>query len=82
MPPCPKSDMTPETRQQVAAFDGLLLELARETERARPRARRLRDLAEAVAWEFEPLRAMLTGEEPLPDLRRLGAIGHRGERRR
>ena len=60
-----------DVRAQVAKVDALLAQLHEEAGRARPRVERLRMLAEDLAWEFEPLRARLLGEEPLPDLRAL-----------
>ena len=58
-------------RAQVERMDALLSALHEEAWRARPRAGRLRELAEDLAWEFEPIRAAVLGEEPLPDLRHL-----------
>ena len=63
-----------DLRAQIAKVDALLAELYDEAWRVRPRVGRLRTLAEDLAWEFEPLRAHLLGEEPLPDLR---AVSHR-----
>jgi len=59
------------TRAQVRVFDALLLRLQREAEKARPRPTEFRRLSEDIAWEFEPLRAVLMGEAPLPDLRQV-----------
>ena len=69
------------TRLQAYKFDELLAELARLAWQPRPSPGRLRDLAEALAWEWEPLRALLTEEPELPDLRKVGASGHRAPRR-
>jgi len=60
-----------DIRPQVLAFDDLLLRLQEEVEKKRPRPSELRRLSEDIAWEFEPLRAVLTGEPPLEDLRKL-----------
>ena len=58
-----------DVRTQITKVDALLADLYDEAWRTRPRVGRLRALAEDLAWEFEPLRARLLGEEPLPDLR-------------
>ena len=56
-------------RAQVERMDALLYALHEEAWRARPRVGRLRELAEDLAWEFEPIRAAVLDEKPLPDLR-------------
>ena len=61
--------MPGHVREAVAAMDALLLALQREAEKARPKPSAIRELSESLAWDFEPLRAILTGEPPLPDLR-------------
>ncbi len=71
-----------DTRTQVQKLDAMLFELYREAMSPRPSLTRLRRLAEDAAWEFEPLRAILTGEPALPDLRKVGATGHRASQRR
>ncbi len=58
-------------QEQITRMDTLLAELYEEAWRSRPQVGRLRTLAEDLAWEFEPLRARLLGEEPMPDLRAL-----------
>ena len=68
-----------DTRQQAYKLDELLAELARLAWQPRPNAARLRDLAEALAWTWEPLRSQVTGEPELPDLRKVGRHGHRGK---
>ena len=65
-----------DTRLQAYKLDELLVELARLAWQLRPNTTRLRDLAEALAWEWEPLRAKLTDEPELPDLRKVGRTGH------
>ncbi len=70
-----------DPRLQAYKLDELLAELARLAWQRHPSVKRLRELAEALAWEWEPIRASVTGEPALPDLREVDAAGHRAPRR-
>jgi len=68
--------------EAVAELDALLLALQREAERPRPKKDAIRELSASLAWGFEPLRAILTGEPALPDLRHVTTGAPRAPRGR